>query len=43
LATCTYLVDEQDAARAAGGGRCRLCLFATARDPDGTVLLVVDR
>lgn len=53
FATCTYLVDDLEAARgrleAAGAapsavdGSPEVCLFVTARDPDGNVLLVVDR
>ena len=53
FATCSYLVDDLDAARrrleAAGAapspvdGSPEVCLFVTARDPDGNVLLVVDR
>jgi catechol 2,3-dioxygenase-like lactoylglutathione lyase family enzyme len=53
FATCSYLVDDLDAARdrlaAAGAapspvdGSPEVCLFVTARDPDGNTLLVVDR
>ena len=53
FATCNYVVDDLDSARerlaAAGatpsavGGSADVCLFVTARDPDGNVLLVADR
>jgi predicted enzyme related to lactoylglutathione lyase len=53
FATCSYVVDDLDSVRerlaAAGAspsavaGSPDVCLFVTARDPDGNVLLVVDR
>lgn len=53
FATCNYVVDDLDSARerlaAAGAtpsavaGSADVCRFVTARDPDGNVLLVVDR
>jgi predicted enzyme related to lactoylglutathione lyase len=53
FATCSHLVDDLAAARgrleAAGAapspvdGSPEVCRFVTARDPDGNVLLVVDR
>lgn len=53
FATCNYVVEDLDSARerlaAAGAspspvaGSADVCLFVTARDPDGNVLLVVDR
>lgn len=48
-ATCSYQVDDLAAARrgfpdaSAVDGDPAVCLFFSARDPDGNVLLVVDR
>ncbi len=48
-ATCSFLVEDLEAARSrfedasAMGGDPAVCLFFTAHDPDGNVVLVVDR